>query len=175
MENLFYFLNITVSVKCETAIHPTAVVACFLKIYHTLQYSDILRIYFFYCRVLCNLPRDFGCAIARRVEMLLNTSKKFITMLLQLQKVQCYRKTCEMFIFRGITPGNFWCIVCHNKIVRKVSLKVGWCNSTKNINLLAEMTLVYSTDLLTRSCRLILYGSVGLTISKISSWEKKTL
>ena len=110
-------------------------------------------------------------------ELLINTFKKFTAaaMFLQsLKKCNPAKEHFEMLVSRGITPGNYWNIVCLcNKIVRKVLLKrlklQCW------LYLQTEITLLCFTDLLTRSCRLILYGSVGLTISNISSCKTKDI
>ena len=86
MKKLFYILKI-VSVEHETVTCPTAVVACFLKIYHKLQYCDILRIF---------LMQGF-MQFVRVPEMLLETSKKFTAMVLQsLEKVQSHQGTLRL-------------------------------------------------------------------------------
>lgn len=169
MENLFYFLNITVSVKCETAIHLTAVVTCSLKIYHTLQYSDILRIFFFIAAFDATCPMILVVPLQDKLQRCCLTPPRNSLHVAAIAKSAKLQKNIVRCSFSGALHQVIFDELCVNKIVRNISLKVSWCNSTENINLLAEMTLVYSTDLLTRSCRLILYGSVGLTMSKISS------
>ena len=108
----------------------------------------------------------------KKIEPVQNILYWFKTKLYQRYKLNYYIYPCNgtflrMFISRGITPGNFWCIVCATKLSQKFH------KTSTVLKLLAEITLVCLTDLLTRSCRLILYGSAGLTISKISSWNTK--
>ena len=125
MENIFYVLKI-VSVEHETVVQCMPFSSCGMLLenqYHKLQYYDNLRICFMW------LVQQLCCAIVRKVA---ECQSCYWT--LSRNSLQCscnHWKKCnpakeqfEMFVSRGITPGNYWNIVCLCiKIERNVWLK----------------------------------------------------